>query len=356
MKKTKNNPSLRASLLLFMLAVLLLTGLLVGGFAYFFRQADFSVIALFGGNVSGSLMWIVAVILVFVFLGIALTALFSKHALKPIQSVIRAMREVEEGQFHTRIDLRGIREFEELSQRFNKMTQELAGMEALRSDFVNNLSHEFKTPITSIHGFAELLKYSALSDDEKSEYIDIILVESKRLAELSTNILSLSKYEHIEIVSKKDDFQLDEQIRHTVALLEPKWSARNITITAELDEVTFHGNQDLTQQIWLNLLDNAIKFSHIDGAIHIKLCQQNGEICCAIEDNGIGMDAKTTAHVFDKFYQGDASRKSAGNGLGLAIVQRIVQLCGDRVEVQSEPQKGSVFSVFLPTSDIKRND
>jgi len=347
MRKIKRRPSLRTSLLLFMLAVLLLTGSLVGVGAHLFRQADFSMIALLGGNISGSAIWATVVVLVFILLGAALTALFSKLALRPIQSVIRAMREVEEGRFHTRIDLKGIREFEELSQRFNKMAQELAGTETMRSDFVNNLSHEFKTPITSIHGFAELLKYSVLSDDEKSEYVDIILAESKRLAELSTNILSLSKYEHIEIVSEKVDFRLDEQIRHSVALLEPKWSAKSITIRAELDEVTFYGNQDLTQQIWLNLLDNAIKFSHTDGAIHIKLCQQNDEICCAIEDNGIGMDAKTAAHIFDKFYQGDLSRKSAGNGLGLAIVKRIAQLCGGRIEVQSELQKGSVFTVFL---------
>jgi signal transduction histidine kinase len=283
-----------------------------------------------------------------IFLGTALTIFFSKKALDPIRKVIDATHKVAGGDFNVQVDIKGIGELEELSQSFNKMTQELASIETLRNDFVNNFSHEFKTPIVSIRGFAKLLKEGNLTEEEKQEYLGIIIAESERLAALSTNVLNLAKYENMEILTEKGSFRLDEQIRMAVVMTEPKWSAKGIAMNVELEEAVFMGNEDLTQQIWLNLLDNAIKFSEEAGLIRISLSQANGGICFTIEDNGAGMNETTKTHIFDKFYQGDTSRSIAGYGLGLAIVKQIVDLCGGTIEVRSEPGKGSTFTVFLP--------
>ncbi|WP_068781211.1 MULTISPECIES: HAMP domain-containing sensor histidine kinase [unclassified Paenibacillus] len=283
-----------------------------------------------------------------ILLGTALTAFLSKKALNPIRKVIDATHKVAGGDFSVKVDLKGIGELEELSQSFNKMTQELSSIETLRSDFVNNFSHEFKTPIVSLRGFAKLLKENNLSDEEQREYLDIIITESERLAALSTNVLTLSKYETLEIVVDKTPFRLDEQIRKSIVLMEPKWSAKEITVNVNLDKVIYNGNEDLTQQIWINLLDNAIKFTDPYGFIDITLVNKNDEIQFIIQDDGPGMDDQTKAHIFDKFYQGDTSHSKTGYGLGLSLVKRIVVLCGGDVSVQSQPGKGSIFTVIFP--------
>ncbi|MBZ9607391.1 HAMP domain-containing histidine kinase [Clostridium estertheticum] len=287
-----------------------------------------------------------------IFLGITITIFFSKKALGPIRKVIDATHKIAEGDFSPHLDIKGVGELEELSQSFNKMIHDLSSLEMLRSDFVNNFSHEFKTPIVSIRGFAKLLKNSNLSEEEKQEYLDIIIAESERLAELSTNVLNLSKYEYVEIISDKSLFRLDEQIRRSIIMTEPKWSVKEIFVNVELDKVIFNGNDDLTQQIWINLLDNAVKFSYQGGLISVSLLNSTGGIRFSIQDNGAGMDEQTKAHIFDKFYQGDTSHSKAGNGLGLAIVKRIVELFGGTIEVQSELGKGSIFTILLPNERV----
>lgn len=203
---------------------------------------------------------------------------------------------------------------EELSHSFNKMTQELAGIETLRRDFINNFSHEFKTPIVSIRGFAKLLKENNLSEEERQEYLDIIITESERLAVLSTNVLALSKYENLEIITDKAPFRLDEQIRKTIILMEPRWTSKEITVNVELNKIIYNGNEDLIQQVWLNLLDNAIKFSYKGGLINITLEAVNEGVRFAIQDDGPGMDDQTQVHIFNKFYQGDISHSKKEMG------------------------------------------
>ena len=284
-----------------------------------------------------------------IMMGTAIAWFFSKKALKPIRKIIDATRKVAAGDFSVKVGIRGIHELEELSQSFNIMAQELSNTEALRRDFINDFSHEFKTPIVSVRGFAKLLKDGSLSEKDRQEYLDIIITESERLAALSTNVLNLTKYENLEIITDKAEYRLDEQIRRAVVLTEPKWTAKGIEVVLEMDEVLFTGNSDLTQQIWLNLLDNAIKFSNLNGIITIWLTCREGGIRFTIRDNGVGMDDLTKARVFDKFYQGDESRSKSGNGLGLTIVKRIIDLCGGRVEIRGELGVGSEFVVWLPT-------
>ena len=280
-------------------------------------------------------------------MALALTWFFGRRALDPLRKVIDATRQVAAGDFNVRVQLKGVGELQELSQSFNKMAQELASIETMRGDFINNISHEIKTPLMSLRGFAKLLRDGDLTPGEREEYLNIIITEAERLAALSTKTLTLSKYEHVEILADRAPFRLDEQIRRTVALAEPLWAAKEIDADVELEEVTFNGNEDLTQQIWMNLLDNAVKFSPRGGKIRIRLRRQDDGIVFTIQDQGIGMESREQARCFDKFYQSDASHANAGNGLGLAIVKRIVELHGGSVEVRSAPGQGSTFTVHL---------
>lgn len=287
-------------------------------------------------------------IMLCVLLGMALTVFFTNKALKPLCKVIDAIHKVSQGDFDVQVNLKGIGELEELSQSFNKMTFELSSIETLRKDFVNNFSHEFKTPIVSMQGFARLLKDGELKEEERQEYLDIIIAESERLVELSTNVLSMSKYENVKIITDKTCFRLDEQIRRVILLMEPKWTEKEHLINIGLEEIVFNGNEEFTKQIWINLLDNAIKFTNPKGTIHINLARSKQGVLFTIKDNGPGMETQTLKHIFDKFYQGETSHSISGNGLGLSIVKRIITLCKGTICVESEPGKGSSFSVFLP--------
>ena len=342
---------LTITLVLFVFAVMIAAFIISGVIAFILHTSgilDFPIREMPNKPDGNPLSALFLLICLCILLGTTITAFFSNIALKPIRKVIDATHKVAKGDFSVRVDLKGIHELEDLSQSFNRMAQELSSIEALRSDFVNNFSHEFKTPIVSVRGFAKLLKDGNLTEDEKCEYLDIIISESERLAQLSTNALSLSKYESVEIISDTEPIRLDEQIRKVIVLTEPKWSAKEIHMNVEMDEITFDGNGDLLQQIWLNLLDNAITFSAKGGSIHISLAKSTEGTRFVIQDTGIGMDDATTTRVFDKFFQGDVSHAKSGNGLGLTIVKRIVELCDGTIEVQSELGKGSTFIVFLP--------
>lgn len=346
--KAKKRLGLTASLVLLILGIMVVATLLAGLLVMFLNSIgvldilDYADIERGGGGSR-----VLLTIIFSITLGTGIAIFLSKKALNPIRSVIEATHRVAEGDFSVRVESKGIRELEELSYSFNKMVQELSTTKTLRRDFINNFSHEFKTPILSMRGFAKLLREGNLSENEKREYLDIIIIESERLAGLATNILSLSKYENIEIITDKVSFQMDEQIRRALVLTEPKWSAKDIEFDVEMDEVVFDGNEDLTQQIWLNLLDNAIKFSNPNSKINIRLSRWNNGVRFIIQDDGIGMDKKTTDSIFEKFYQGDLSRSKSGNGLGLSIVKRITELHGGNIEVESVMGKGSTFTIHL---------
>ena len=281
-------------------------------------------------------------------IGAGLTALLSRKLLAPIRKVVEAMGEVAAGNFDKRIEFKGISELEDLSLSFNTMTAELSSIETLRSDFVDDFSHELKTPIASIKGYAKLLGKPSLSESKRSEYLDIIIDESERLSSLATNILNLSRYEHTAVIGNRSSFSLDEQIRTVLISLEPRWSAKGLSVRAELDEVLFDGNEDMLHQVWANLLDNAIKFSEPNGVVSVQLSAQEDTIVVRLEDTGIGMNEEARVRVFEKFFQSDDSRSQEGNGLGLAIVKRIVELHGGVISVRSEEGAGSVFTVTLP--------
>lgn len=291
--------------------------------------------------------------IVSIFIGVILTLTLSYFPLRPVSQLIYAIHAVADGDFHTKINMKHPREFRELSESFNQMTDELSSIEMLRSDFINNFSHEFKTPIVSIMGFAKLLKKKNISEEARSEYLDIIISECKRLSDLSSNVLNLSKVESISVLSDTSPFPVSEQIREAILQLGQKWEKKEIEFDLHLKDCKLIGRADLLKQVWVNLIDNAVKFSSSGGKIEIRTYQKDSFFHFQICDNGIGMDTQTQEKIFDRFYQGDLSHSTEGNGLGLSLVKKIVTLHHGTIHINSEPGRGSIFTITLPISAPK---
>lgn len=275
----------------------------------------------------------------------------------PLEQISTASRQVAAGDFSPELTYKG--EFEELEntfQNFNRMVKELSSVEIMRNDFIAGVSHEFKTPLSAISGYATLLQDSELTEEERTDYIRKIFFNIEKLNDLTENILRLSKMEHQQFWEEPVRFRLDEQIREAIVLLEPKWSVKNMNFDLELPEVVFTGHSALLFQVWTNLIGNAIKYTDEGGVISVFLTEEKEYVQVAVRDTGIGMSKETKEHIFDKFYQGDTSRKSQGNGLGLTICKEIIKKCNGEIMVESTPGAGSEFVVRLGKQrDSQRN-
>lgn len=284
-----------------------------------------------------------------ILLGAVITLYVGKLIIRPIQKMEQAFDELSKGNFDVKLsEHEKIMEIREMAQRFNAMTYDLSHMETLRNDFVANVSHEFKTPIAAIEGYAMLLQNHNLSKEKHEHYVEKILENSRRLTHLSGNILMLSKLENQETILDKAEYRLDEQIRQCILMLENKWTAKQIEFELDLPKTYYYGSESLLDQVWLNLLDNAIKHSKTGGCIHVTLTEKQKELQVTVQDHGCGMTEEVQKHIFEKFYQGDASRKTEGNGLGLPLVKRIMDLCKGTIQVQSVLEEGTTFFVKLP--------
>lgn len=272
-----------------------------------------------------------------------------RRVLTPMVKLSRASKEVARGNFNITVsDSSKLEEVQSTFRSFNAMVRELNSNATLSSDFIANVSHEFKTPLTAVEGYAMLLQDSGLTEAERAEYLDKILLNTHRLTTLVGNILMLSKLESKPLPDQCAVFRLDEQIRQAVVILEPQWAEKQITFNAVLDEVSLRGCEGLLSHVWTNLIGNAIKFSDVGQELELRLLEQTECVVVTVTDHGCGMTPEVKARVFEKFYQGDPSHKANGNGLGLALVQRIVELSQGVVEVDSEPNRGSTFRVILP--------
>ncbi|SCN25484.1 Alkaline phosphatase synthesis sensor protein PhoR [Clostridium sp. N3C] len=286
-----------------------------------------------------------------VLLGSVLTTVTSRIPLKPVNSFINAMNRLASGDYKTRLHFG--KHFDkhptakELMESFNHMAEELERTEMLRSDFINNFSHEFKTPIVSIAGFAKLLKQGNLTEEQKMDYINIIEEESLRLAAMATNVLNLTKVENQTILTGVSEFNLSEQIRNCVLLLENKWSKKNIELDINFDEYIVYANEEMLKEVWINLLDNAIKYSDDGGTVRIDITEMESRLLVSISDTGEEIPEGAKERIFRKFYQVDESHSSVGNGIGLAIVKKILDLHGGDITVSSGNRK-TVFTVSLP--------
>ena len=287
-----------------------------------------------------------------ILIGSALSALLGNWVLSPLRETIRAAKKIGEGDFSVRVhENYGIDEVTEMQETFNHMAEDLGRLEIFRKDFINNFSHEFKTPIVSIRGFAHQLRHEDLPPEKREEYLEIICKESDRLARLSSQVLLLSRYENQTIVTDQTSYDLDEQIRRCILLLEKQWSEKDIELDIDLDVVRCYANEEMLSQLFVNLLGNAIKFTPNGGTVGVSLRQENTMVTVKVSDTGIGIPEKNREAIFDRFYQGDTSHKSEGNGIGLTLVRRIVELCGGEITVESEEGKGSVFTVTLPIAE-----
>ena len=286
-----------------------------------------------------------------ILIAVSMVVMIRMVFIHPLQRNIEAMKKLANGDFTVRVNHaeHGYvpREMVEFEQSFNKAAEELGGTEILRKDFINNFSHEFKTPIVSISGFADLLLDEDVTPEEQREYLQIIRDESRRLAQLSGSVLLLNRIEAQTILTDCTDFSLDEQLRQCILVTRQKWRDKPLQFEAALAPCTYHGSEALVKEIWLNLLDNAAKFSPENGTISVTLHCEQGRLVVAVTDQGCGMDAETCCHIFEQFYQGDTSHRTQGNGLGLAMAQKIAALHGGAVTVDSRPGSGSCFTVVL---------
>ena len=280
---------------------------------------------------------------------VLMTTFASFRLSKPVQVLTRAHERVQEGDFSVRLPDNQPGEMGELMRSFNDMTETLGSTAYLQKDFISSISPEFKTPIASIRGFAKLLQMPGLTEEQKAEYISMIAHESDRLSRLSETLLRLSALEQQTALASLSTFSLDEQLRQVILRLEPNWSSKNIDWQLDLSEVELHSDQELLNQVWINLLQNAIKFSPDGSEIAVRVFREGNPIV-EIEDHGCGMTEEAQKRIFDKFYQADRSRKQEGVGLGLSLVKRIVDMMGGTITVTSEVGVGSTFRVELPVS------
>ena len=338
--------SFRVEMILIIFFLMLLTSIFIVG-AYALLHLIFPSLKHFNTLASSAATLIACTII-----GTGAAAIFTKWFLRPLKEMIVATERISKGDFKVHIHESFAEEsdFGILQRSFNHMAQELDGIELFRKDFINNFSHEFKTPIVSIRGFAHQLQAGGLTPEEEREYIRIIAVESDRLAKMATNILLLSKLENQAIVTEKTEFYLDEQIRACLLLLEKQWSAKDLELNIDLDEVKYCFNEDMLSHVWVNLLGNAIKFTPRGGTVSCSLRATRDLVTVTISDTGCGMDENTQKHIFEKFYQGDTSHAGDGNGIGLTIVGRLLVLCGGSIRVDSRPDMGSTFTVLLPVT------
>lgn len=335
--------SLRMILTFFVLFVMLITTVFTV-FIYFLLGKMFPDMTRYTMATSAAAVLSSAII------GTVLAAIVSKWFLSPLQDMIYATEKVSKGDFKVKVkeNYAPKTELGILQRSFNHMAQELDSIEMFRKDFINNFSHEFKTPMVSLRGFAHQLQAGGLTEEEEREYIAIIASEADRLTNMANNILMLSKLENQKIVTSKTRFDLDEQIRTCLVLLEKQWSRKNLELDLDLDTVSYCFNEAMLSEVWMNLFSNAIKFTPEYGKISCVLREQDKTVRVVISDTGKGMDAETLEHIFEKFYQGDKSHAGEGNGIGLTVVSRIMELCGGRITVESQPNMGSVFTVILP--------
>ena len=288
-------------------------------------------------------------------LGTMITILALRVPLRPISTLINKMNDLSSGEYNTTLEYKGVIEiipsFKSLSVSFNKLAQELRNTEMLRSDFINNFSHEFKTPIVSIKGFAGLLMDENISVEEKRQYIEVIEEEASRLSDMATNVLNLSKVEKQEILNDTVSFNVSEQIRSCVLLLENKWAKKNIELQIDIDEYQIQGNEELLKQVWINLIDNAIKFFPRCSTVRIDVSETDDKISVSIGNGGSVIPKEKLDKIWGKFYQTDESHSSVGNGIGLAIVDRVVKLHGGSAEVKSD-DGWTEFKITLPKQPI----
>ena len=351
-KKRKYKWTLRkyiaiVSILTFISSCIISTAITIGAIKIFYKEA-----------ITYEKLVLVCILILVLALIIAWFSLWvgAGHLTKPLIDVSNTVKQVAEGNFKVNIKRRDttkceyeyINEVDELAKNVNKMVAELDGMDYMRKDFMSNVSHEIKTPIAAITGFTEILLDGSIDESERQEYLEVINKESMRISRLCENMLHMSRLDSQVIVANLQKIRLDEQLRKCIILLSEKWSNKEIDFSIDLDEVNILSDYDMLQQVWINLIDNAIKYSGENCKIDISVKRLNDKsVAVSISDNGIGIEEKKLHKIFDKFYQCEESHKKSGSGLGLSISKRIIELLNGTKECKSKKDFGTTMVVTL---------
>lgn len=267
---------------------------------------------------------------------------------RPITKILEATKKIRQGDFSVRIPSQGIYEFDVIIDDINSMTEELSGMETLRSDFISNVSHELKTPLAVIQNYSAMLQNPNIVQKEHDEYVKVLLSTSRRLSNLITNILRLNKLENQQIFPNSKKYDLSEQLCECLLGFEISIEEKELNIETDIDlDIYINSDSELLALVWNNVISNAVKFTDKGGKITVSLKKENNFAVVKISDTGCGISPETGKHIFEKFYQGDKSHAMQGNGLGLALVKRIMDIVQGEIELTSEVGKGSIFTVKL---------
>ncbi len=293
-----------------------------------------------------SIIWMAACVTLI--LALLFNTFATSWVVKPVKKLSNAMLEVSKGNFDIKIDVDGSDEMASLQKTFNMMTEGLKKNEEASKEFVATLSHEYKTPISAISGYADLLQHPGITEEERREYLSIICEQARRLSNLSTEMLQLARLDTNVVGLDKEKFSLDEQIRTALLALEPMWTAKNTDLDIDLDEVTIFANKAMLSHVWENLISNAVKFTPENGKIAISLKRAGDKAVFVIKDSGCGISPEALPKIFDRFYKSKAPENAGGNGLGLSITKRVVDISGGNITVNSELGKGTEFTVTLP--------
>ena len=292
----------------------------------------------------------VEMVIISLIVGAAATIIVTKIFYRPVKQLRKAIERVADGDLTVRLvpESTYMKEIQEIYSGFNLMTHELAATEILQTDFVTNVSHEIKTPINAIEGYVTLLQgFDGMSKQEREECVEKLLLNTRRLSGLVGNILLLSKIENKAIDVNRKNYRLDEQIRMAILFFEDEWTKKEIEFDVELEDTEYYGNESLMSHVFTNLIGNSVKFSPYYGYISIRLFREDGRIVFTVSDNGPGLSEEAVKHMFDKFYQGDNSHKQEGNGLGLALVAKILDIAAGEIAAENLPEGGCRFRVML---------
>lgn len=270
---------------------------------------------------------------------------------RPVRQIVEAANRITRGDFSVRIPtdgLAGAEGFARIAESFNTLARELSGMETLRTDFIANVSHELKTPLTVLQNYGTLLQQPGLDETTRQEYARAVTDTARRLASLVTNILRLNKLENQQIYPNAATYDLGEQLRECLLGFEDAWEQKGLCIETDVEDgVLVHTDAELLSLVWNNLFSNAIKFTDAGGTVGLALHARGPDAVVEVRDTGCGISPEVGRHIFEKFYQGDPSHATRGNGLGLALVRRVVDIVGGSITVSSEVGRGSRFTVVL---------
>lgn len=271
-------------------------------------------------------------------------------------TILDSLDRIAQGDYNVFVQKDNHHTYNELGEKINHLAKELSNMEQMRQSFVSNVSHEIQSPLTSIAGFAQLLRKAELTVEERQHYLDVIQSETARMSKLSDSLLRLSMLDSDGPSLNPGLFRLDKQVKSVLLAQEPQWAAKDLELDVNLAELTYVGDEELLLQVWQNLLQNAIKFTPNGGHIYVALEQDGHHIRFTIQDDGMGISAEDMIHIFERFYKVDKARdrKMGGNGLGLSLVKRIIELHQGKIEVKSDGQKGTAFTVSLPPMPMEK--